>query len=90
MGAFSHLNADHLLVDTCEYYAYTGETQDADTLVKTLAYSAAVTTACMIGNPSRQWQTRFPVAEMVDTSEIWLPEATVVQPHDKVVHSTNT
>jgi hypothetical protein len=90
MGVNTHLNADHLLNDTCSYYGYTGVTQDADTLVKTQTYDAAVTTACMIGNPSRQWQTQFPVAELVDTREIWLPEATTVKPLDKIITHGNT
>jgi len=90
VGVNTRLNADHLLNDTCSYYSHTGESEDADTLVKTLTYADAVTTACMIGNPSRQWQTQFPASELVDTREIWLPEVTTVKPQDKIVSHSNT
>ena len=83
---YSHLNGDHLLTDTCSWYSYTGRSEDGTTLEKTETFAAAVSTACMITSPSRRWQATWAVAQLTNTREVWLPEATAVAPKDKITH----
>lgn len=91
MAVYTHLNGDHLLKDSCSYYSYTARTEDSTTLVKTLTYAAAVTTACMVQPQiGRRWEARFPADDLVDTCEIWLPEATAAKPRDKIVWNSVT
>jgi hypothetical protein len=84
---YDFLNADYLLTDTCDWYAFTAETQDSSTLERTDTYAAAVTTPCMLVMPSRRWQVEsMPVSNVIDTREIYLPAACTVAPQDKITH----
>lgn len=85
MGAYAHLEGDHLLRDSASWYSYTGDTEGSN-LDKTAAYAAAVTIRCMVAPASRRWQTRWPDADMSRTAECWLAHNSTVTTLDKIVH----
>lgn len=85
MGAYRHLQGDHLLRDSASWYSYTGDTE-ASNLDRTAAYAAAVTIRCMVAPASRRWQTRWPDAQLGRSAEIWLEHDSTITAEDKIVH----
>jgi hypothetical protein len=88
MGAYDHLNGNHLLRDSCSWAAYTGISENATTLERTATYATAATLACNMAQPGREWRDRWPDADFTNAITLWLPRDSTVAPKDKITYDS--
>jgi hypothetical protein len=80
------VNVDHLLTETCTWYALNGQSQDAN-LEPTTSYAAGVELACNPDQPSARWTTKWPGAKLGGSIVLNLPStATDVKAQDKITY----
>ena len=82
------MNRDHMLRDTCSWQSYTGESENATHGHKTQDYAAAVTLACIVGQPSYRWMQNWPDVSITRAMQLTLPANCTVKVQDKVTVSS--